>query len=102
MNVKSFFVLISVLIFVKAQEIDSQDEDLCYNIYECCEKLETQCVRYCEPVVYCNNNATNRILGLESFQKPSNFTIIAVDCRKGYRLVEKLLKSLPKLTLSTS
>lgn len=69
----------------KSQELDnaaSDQEDPCFYIYECCKKIETDCVEYCEPEIRCSNNSTNKILG---FEGGVGTTVIAVNCRKGFR-----------------
>lgn len=64
---------------------DSDQKDPCYYIYDCCQKVDLECIEYCEPVVRCSNNATNQILGFKAFIETVETKIIAVDCRKGYR-----------------
>jgi hypothetical protein len=83
MNLKLIFLLFFLFIFVKTQELENTDqEDSCYYIYNCCKKLDNDCVEYCEPIVVCGENATNDITGHENVIDTG---LIAVACRKGFR-----------------
>lgn len=90
MNIKSIFVLCFLLIFVKSQEPEAFEEDQCFYIYDCCKKVDFECVEHCEPIVRCSNNSTNEILGFELYSEPVEtpgvgYQVIAVGCKENYR-----------------
>lgn len=93
MDVKCvIFALLFLLIRVRSQES-------CDYIYDCCQKVEYDCVEYCEPIVICKDTfrettvestfTTTEEIATEAvtqtYMRPKNYTVIAVGCRKGYR-----------------
>lgn len=45
------FLLITFSTFIWVKSVDR-----CFQIYECCEKIDHDCVKYCGPFVECYNN----------------------------------------------
>lgn len=84
------------LIFLTFNFVASDNnDDSCKWIYRCCKKVDGNCVEICEPEIICDQETTTQqeeeettVLPDESatFQAPSKFSIIAVDCRKGFRV----------------
>lgn len=103
MDIKCILCVIIYLFYIESQEIDNSEEDLkCYDIYECCNKIDFDCVDYCEPFHICTTNGTDHISRYQEIrgkeqnleevesttvQTPDGQKIISVAvCRKGFRL----------------
>jgi hypothetical protein len=103
MGIKCVFILATLIIQIYAQ--DSIEENKCFQVYDCCEKTESDCLRYCEPFIVCEEDSVyaaivttesstrNSLIepSTESFehttQKTAEFQVIAVGvCRKGFRM----------------
>lgn len=117
MEVKCISFLFIALICVQSQDVEQTSQEVdeepkCFNIYECCKKIDYDCLEYCEPNFVCTNNGTSKELGIiqsnrknteeivetteaaenlvesTTFQETVTQKVIAVGvCRKGYRLV---------------
>lgn len=58
-------------------EISTQNPQNCVKIYNCCERYADECVKYCEPVIECEET--------ENLADP--YFMRRLSCRKGYRFV---------------
>ena len=105
MGFKCIFALYVALICVNCQ--DTSEERKCFHIYECCQKVDNDCIEYCEPIYVCKNNEPNQDQGLddlnlglndpagEILESSTYQTAIVIDfigvstCLKGFRLDPK-------------
>lgn len=67
MDIKCILILSIILIGVRSQDSINGVED-CFHIYDCCRKIENDCVEYCEPKFLCISNATSQELELLEVQ----------------------------------
>lgn len=90
MDIKcSLICLVLILSFANCHFIpestpETPEQVQCFHIYDCCRKVEFDCVEYCEPLFVCTNNSTNQDLGFEKTQKTA--VIVVGLCRKGFKV----------------
>ena len=86
--------------------IKSQEQEHCNYIYECCKKLDTECIEYCGPIIECTNNKLGQEKELEVTEAPAELinstdfpeesstfqigqkqqVIVVGLCRKGFKV----------------
>ncbi|CRK87796.1 CLUMA_CG001559, isoform C [Clunio marinus] len=73
---------------------ESRENIKCFYVYECCKKIEFDCVQYCEPNYQCRNDVNNKLGPIESSEEieetsadffPSTYVIKVGACRRGFR-----------------
>lgn len=65
----------------------------CYQVYVCCEKVESECIKYCEPFEECPDLTAEEGLLNNNTQTGDDFSILRPKlCRKGLRLVNGVCK----------
>lgn len=104
-------IIFFLFIFISFNFVTSEnDDDSCKWLYRCCKKVSGSCAELCEPVIICEESTTyhekeisqkeettqekeeitqekSTELPQESptFQNIASQTVIAVQCRKGFK-----------------